>query len=328
MATINMLEETANYLLNHCFLLGSVEDQRAKYLYVQDHLDEVRAVFAPLGYSVLLYPAPLQAAALVNGSQARLLKYESILLLVLRLLYLQKRESLAANADEVLVTVEEVQTELQKMNLPRRLDQKTLENLMRTLRRYNLARPVGRLSGLDSRIEVFPTVLLALPDSDLADAAAEAEQKANVLLAGSEKVGADIKARAASTAEFTRRRTVLAAKQNAIRDVIAAAQKELHDLPDDEYFSVLLKLAQKNALPGDAEMQLNEKDLARMPQDFLAQLKMAVPGTNITVSNTPCNIPDGFLLVYGGIDVNCTFASLFEAAGDTLQDLAGGMLFR
>ena len=159
MATINMLEETANYLLNHCFVLGGVEDQRAKYLYVQDHLDEVRAVFAPLGYSVLLYPAPLQAAALVNGhegSQARLLKYESILLLVLRLLYLQKRESLAANADEVLVTVEEVQTELQKMNLPRRLD-----------------RHVGRLSGLDSRIEVFPTVLLALPDADLADAAAE-----------------------------------------------------------------------------------------------------------------------------------------------------------
>ena len=82
----------------------------------------------------------------------------------------------AASADEVLVTVEEVQTELQKMNLPRKLDQKTLENLMRTLRRYNLARPVGRLTGLDSRIEVFPTVLLALPDADLADAAAEASR--------------------------------------------------------------------------------------------------------------------------------------------------------
>ena len=71
MATINMLEETANYLLNHCFLLGGVEDQRSKYLYVQDHLDEVRAVFAPLGYSVLLYPAPLQAAALVIGHVGR-----------------------------------------------------------------------------------------------------------------------------------------------------------------------------------------------------------------------------------------------------------------
>ena len=26
MATINMLEETANYLLNHCFVLGGVEE--------------------------------------------------------------------------------------------------------------------------------------------------------------------------------------------------------------------------------------------------------------------------------------------------------------
>lgn len=142
-----MLEHAANYLLNHCFVLGSVEDQRADYLYIQDHLDQVRAVFAPLGYRVVLYPAPLQAAALVNeheGSQARLLKYESILLLVLRLLYLQKRESLDTAAEQVLVTVEEVQAELQKMNLPRRLDPPALEKLLRTLRRYNLARPIGR----------------------------------------------------------------------------------------------------------------------------------------------------------------------------------------
>ena len=66
MATINMLEETANYLLNHCFLLGSVEDQRAKYLYVQDHLDEVRAVFAPddgpVAKHLHLYPAAVFGA--------------------------------------------------------------------------------------------------------------------------------------------------------------------------------------------------------------------------------------------------------------------------
>ena len=192
MATIDLLEETANYLLNHCFVLGCVEEQRAKYLYIQDHLNEVRAVFKPLGYAVLLYPA-----ALVNeheGSQARLLKYESILLLVLRLLYLQKRESLAASADEVLVTVEEVQAELQKMNLPRKLDQQTLEKLMRTLRRYNLARPVGRLSGLDSRIEVFPTVLLALPDADLADAAAESARTRTELGLYERPEGADMEA--------------------------------------------------------------------------------------------------------------------------------------
>ncbi len=58
MATIDLLEETANYLLNHCFVLGCVEEQRAKYLYIQDHLNEVRAVFKPLGYAVLCTPRP------------------------------------------------------------------------------------------------------------------------------------------------------------------------------------------------------------------------------------------------------------------------------
>lgn len=69
MTTDAMLEHAANYLLNHCFVLGSVEDQRADYLYIQDHLDQVRAVFAPLGYRVVLYPAPLQARC--SGERAR-----------------------------------------------------------------------------------------------------------------------------------------------------------------------------------------------------------------------------------------------------------------
>ncbi len=175
MATINMLEETANYLLNHCFLLGGVEDQRAKYLYVQDHLDEVRAVFArwAILYCCTRHPAGGGSGQRPRGQSGPAAEIREHPAAGAAAFVPAKRESLAANADEVLVTVEEVQTELQKMNLPRRLDQKTLENLMRTLRRYNLARSVGRLSGLDSRIEVFPTVLLALPDADLADAAAE-----------------------------------------------------------------------------------------------------------------------------------------------------------
>ena len=47
--TNKMLEGCANYLLNHCFVLGGVEDQRAKYLYVQDKPNQVRAVSARLG---------------------------------------------------------------------------------------------------------------------------------------------------------------------------------------------------------------------------------------------------------------------------------------
>ena len=198
MATIDLLEETANYLLNHCFVLGCVEEQRAKISVYSGSPQRGACGVQTAGLrGAFCTPRPCRRrrwSTSTRGSQARLLKYESILLLVLRLLYLQKRESLAASADEVLVTVEEVQAELQKMNLPRKLDQQTLEKLMRTLRRYNLARPVGRLSGLDSRIEVFPTVLLALPDADLADAAAESARTRTELGLYERPEGADTEA--------------------------------------------------------------------------------------------------------------------------------------
>lgn len=153
----------------------------------------------------------------------------------------------------------------------------------------------------------------------------EAETKAAAVLADNEKLRADIASRAQSAVEFSRRRTVLATKQSAIRDVIGAAKAQLHALPDAEYFDVLLKLAKKNAAGDGAEMRLSAKDLARMPADF--EEKLSGIGGKITVSKTPCDIADGFLLVYGGIDVNCTFDSLFEADADALQDLAGSMLF-
>lgn len=162
----------------------------------------------------------------------------------------------------------------------------------------------------------------------LARAAEEAEEKAEAIRRDGEAQSADICAKAQSAVEFSRRRTMLATKQGAIRDTISAAHDKLRGLPDGEYFAVLLKLAQKNAAEGDAELRLNAKDLARMPGDFEAQLNAAVSRGHITISKTPCDIADGFLLVYGGIDVNCTFDSLFEAEADALQDLAGSMLFR
>ena len=165
-------------------------------------------------------------------------------------------------------------------------------------------------------------------EQTLARAAEEAEEKAAAMCAQSETQSADILAKAQSAAEFGRRRILLATKQGAIRDTVSAARERLHSLPDSEYFAVLLKLAQKNAADGEAQMRLNAKDLARMPRDFEAQLNAATLRGHITVSETPCDIADGFLLVYGGIDVNCTFDSLFEAEADALQDLAGSMLFR
>lgn len=164
------IREIANYLLNHCFLLSQAEELREKHYYAVNHLEELRRVFKPLGYTVVYHAAPLKVIALVNEydeNQAHLKKYESILLLIFRLLYLQKREKLSVDGEHVTVTIREIQEEYQKLGLPRKLDRSALEEILRTLKTYNLARPLERLTEEDARIELYPTVILALPDNVL-----------------------------------------------------------------------------------------------------------------------------------------------------------------
>lgn len=164
------VREVANYLLNHCFLPSQAEDLREKHYYAVNHLEELRRIFKPLGYTVVYHTAPLKVIALVSeyeGNQAQLMKYESILLLIFRLLYLQKREKLSLDGEHVVVTVGEILEEYQKLGLPRKLDRATLESILRTLKAYNLARPLDRLTEEDAKIEIYPTVILALPDNVL-----------------------------------------------------------------------------------------------------------------------------------------------------------------
>lgn len=161
------VKDVANYLLNHCYIMGEVEETRERYYYAINHMEELKKLFIQLGYTLAFHPAPLKIIMLVNdyeGTQAKLSKYESIVLLICRLLYLQKRERLSTDANRVIVTIEEIQAEYQKMNLPRKLDRVTLESVMRTLKNYNLARQLDRLNDSTARIEVYPSVILALPD--------------------------------------------------------------------------------------------------------------------------------------------------------------------
>ncbi len=41
----------------------------------------------------------------------------------------------------------------------------------------------------------------------------------------------------------------------------------------------------------------------------------------------PKAIPDGFVLVYGGVEENCTLKALFDVKKDQLQDKVNEILF-
>ncbi len=105
-------------------------------------------------------------------------------------------------------------------------------------------------------------------------------------------------------------------------EALSKAQWYLHSLNTEDYFKVLFSLAARSRQQGTGEMRLNAKDLARMPASFIQQL-----GAGIKVSEQPCDIEDGFILVYGDIEMNCTFSALFAANREELKAKAAEILF-
>lgn len=171
MAT-DIKEEIANYLLNNCFLMGTVDTTREKYYYVINHEESFRQIFLPIGYTLVIH-RNLRVVQLINNhgsGRIALRKYESIILLIFRLLYVEKRESLSTNEDRIYATVEEIKNEYEKLNLPRKFDRAFLEDSIRNIKRYNLVQVADKLVDMDARIQIYPSVMLAMPDANISKA--------------------------------------------------------------------------------------------------------------------------------------------------------------
>ena len=169
---IDIKEEIANYLLNNCFLIGNVDSTREKYYYVINHEESFRQLFQPIGYTLVIH-RNLRVVQLINNhgtGRLAIKKYESIMLVIFRLLYVEKRESPSTSEDKVVVTVEEIKNEYEKLNLPRKFDKVLLEDSLRNIKRYNLVQPLDKLLDMDAKIQIYASVMLAMPDTTISTA--------------------------------------------------------------------------------------------------------------------------------------------------------------
>jgi len=155
----------------------------------------------------------------------------------------------------------------------------------------------------------------------LADAMARAAQESEAAIAEARKKADFDVAAAGPRAAQNEKRVLLQAKNEVIGQVIASSLAKLKALPVSEYFDVLARLAVACAQDGPGEMRLSQKDLDRLPSDFAGQLK------NITIASQAANIPDGFILVYGDVEQNCTFEALVSARRDDIKDALNAYIF-
>ena len=146
----------------------------------------------------------------------------------------------------------------------------------------------------------------------------------------SEHAVKDALERGQSAADLQKRRGILALKQRLVQEVLEQALKNMKNMEAESYFETLVRLASKAAMRGEeGTIYFSEKDLKRLPADMEDRLNRELKEKKATlkISQEARDIDGGFILSYGGIEENCSFDALFEAAGEQLQDVVQKILF-
>ena len=130
-------------------------------------------------------------------------------------------------------------------------------------------------------------------------------------------------------AQQKRRQAALSAKQEVIGEIINEAYDRLLKLDDERYFAVIKKMLEDNVLSEKGEIIFSARDRQRMPKDFEDVIKNVAleKGGELVMSDENRSIDGGFVLVYGGIEENCTFKAMLEASREELHDMVNGKLF-
>ncbi|MCR5178447.1 MAG: hypothetical protein K6C95_05635 [Lachnospiraceae bacterium] len=135
--------------------------------------------------------------------------------------------------------------------------------------------------------------------------------------------------RKVSAAALKKRQMLLAEKQKLIGEVLETAKKSFVEMPEDKYFEAMLGLVEKNALSEPGQIRFNARDLGRLPRDFASKIENTAfkKGGRLTLSKDAADIDGGFLLIYDGIEQNCSISSMFETNAEELSDEIQKILF-
>ena len=170
---------TANKLLNECFIIKKNKDTVSEYNFILNYRDYFVSLFDVLGYELVIQED--QGVIGINNpagtGRIHLKKIESMLLLILRLLYIEERKKVSQTGD-VIVIVDQVYDKYNMLKMQNKLDKTTLRNSMGLFRRYHLIQNLDSdMSNPDTRVIIYPSILLAVANTSLDDLYQSAKDK-------------------------------------------------------------------------------------------------------------------------------------------------------
>ena len=164
----NQFRDTANKLLSTTFLCRDKKDNRESYYFLMSYKELFDEFFKVLGYEITL-DTTSGCVMLSGGSASNTLKLkrdESIILLILRLLYHEKMKDASLN-ENIICMAADIHTKYDYLQIKRKLNKTDLIAAIRLFRRYNLIEVTVDITTSTCRIVILPTILMAIQTEDV-----------------------------------------------------------------------------------------------------------------------------------------------------------------
>ncbi|MDD3168223.1 MAG: DUF4194 domain-containing protein [Eubacteriales bacterium] len=162
-----------NKLISVCFICKKKEDTRSDYYFLLRHKQLFKQYIEILGYKLNINEeyGVIQLVNQQNYNRINLKLFESIILLILRILYDEKKRELSLDND-IIIDVGEIQDKFMALKIRDKLiDKTTLGNALRIFRRFQLLEPLDKdLTRADSRILLYDSILMAVKVDDIKEA--------------------------------------------------------------------------------------------------------------------------------------------------------------
>lgn len=158
-----------NKLMSTCFICKQNADTKSEYYFILRQRPVFERYLDVLGYTLEINEeyGVVQLVNRENYNHAHLKLYESIILLILRILYDEKKRELSLS--DVVINVGDIQEKYLSLKIrEKQIDKTTMNNALRLFKRYNLVALLDRdLFQEDSRIVIYDSILLAARVEDI-----------------------------------------------------------------------------------------------------------------------------------------------------------------
>ncbi|PKK94686.1 MAG: hypothetical protein CVV60_05175 [Tenericutes bacterium HGW-Tenericutes-5] len=155
--------KTCLKLLQNSFIARDKEDNKEMYYFLLSFKNYFDEYFDVMDFEIVL-DREMGAVQLVHREGTNLLrlkKEETLVLLILRILYHQHLVKTSVN-DNIIIRVDEIHQYYDSLELKKKINKTDLVKILRVYRRLNLIEPLGDITKANTRIVIYPTILLAI----------------------------------------------------------------------------------------------------------------------------------------------------------------------